>query len=289
MPELPEVETVRLDLKEALVGKSFKDIVVFGFKNIFPSKLSFKRKLLDKRIADIKRRGKLLIIELDDLDLYFLIHLKMTGQLIYQEIVGGHSLSDVSKLKAVGGKLPNRYTRAYFVFNDKSVLYFNDLRKFGYLKLVSQAELEAILERNYGPEPLSLELTEDYLINLVKKHSINIKALLLNQQKIAGLGNIYVDEALFLSGILPQRSANSLKRKEAVLLFEAINKVIKKAIKSKGTTFNSFVDGKGNKGNYSQHLKVYGRFKQKCLVCQFEIKKVKLAGRGTHYCPKCQK
>lgn len=289
MPELPEVETVRLDLKKSLVTKKFKEIIVLDFKNIFPSKAFFKKKLLAKEIVDIQRRGKLLIIKLDHLDSYFLIHLKMTGQLIYQDIVGGHSLSELSKLKAIGGKLPNRFTRAYFVFNDNSILYFNDLRKFGYLKLVNQLELDDLLVKNYGPEPLSLEFTPEYLINLVKNHSINIKALLLSQQKIAGLGNIYVDEALFLSHILPYRSAKSLKTKEVNLLFKAINGIIKKAIESKGTTFNSFVNAKAKKGNYSQYLKVYGRFKQKCFRCQTEIKKIKLAGRGTHYCPECQK
>jgi formamidopyrimidine-DNA glycosylase len=288
MPELPEVETVRLDLKTVLVGKVFKEIVVINFKNIFPSSLIFKKRLLNKKIVDIKRRGKLLIIELDN-NSYFLIHLKMTGQLIYENIFGGHSLSDSSQLEAVGGKLPNRFTRAYFSFNDKSVLYFNDLRKFGYLKLVNEAELLSILKQNYGPEPLSKEFSLDYLSSLLKKSQLSIKALLLNQKKIAGLGNIYVDEALFLSNIKPTRKTMSLKKDEIVKLFKVINGLIKKAIKNRGTTFSNFVDGQGNKGNFSYYLKVYGREKLDCFICKSKIQKIKLAGRGTHYCPQCQK
>ncbi len=289
MPELPEVETVRRDLKQALATKVFTEIKVFDFKNIFPSENFFKKKLLNKEIVDIKRRGKLLIVELADSNYSLLIHLKMTGQLIYKEIIGGHSLSNVSKLEAFGGHLPNRFTRVAFVFNDKSILHFNDLRKFGYLKIVKQIELDDILEKNYGPEPLSPSFTVEYLIDLFKKHQISIKALLLNQTKIAGLGNIYVDEALFLSGIRPERRANSLKRREVLSLFKTVNEIIKKAILKRGTTFSSFVDGQGKRGNFSQHLKVYGRGGQECLVCRSEIKKIKLAGRGTHYCPKCQK
>lgn len=287
MPELPEVETVRLDLRAVLLGKKIKSLFIVDFKNIFPSLNLFKKKLLGKTIVDIERKGKLLIFKLNDLNL--LVHLKMTGQLIYQDIVGGHSLSNDSREKAVGGKLPNRFTRAYFVFNDDSTLYFNDLRKFAYLKIVDNSELSTLLQKNYGLEPLSPSFDQNYLLNLAAKHRINIKALLLNQQKIAGLGNIYVDEALFLSRILPFRPANSLKKKEVSLLFEAINEVISKAIKNKGTTFNTFVDAKGKVGNYSQYLKVYGRPKQACLVCKTEIKKMKLAGRGTHYCPQCQR
>ncbi len=288
MPELPEVETVRLDLKTVLVGKVFKEIVVINFKNIFPSSLIFKKRLLNKKIVDIQRRGKLLMIELDN-NSYFLIHLKMTGQLIYENIVGGHSLADSSQLEAVGGKLPNRFTRVYFVFNDKSVLYFNDLRKFGYLKLVNEAELLSILKQNYGPEPLSKEFSLDYLSSLLKKSQLSIKALLLNQKKIAGLGNIYVDEALFLSNINPSRKADSLKKGEIAKLFKVINGLIKKAIKNRGTTFSNFVDGQGNKGNFSRYLKVYGRDKLECFICKSKIQKIKLAGRGTHYCPQCQK
>lgn len=291
MPELPEVETIRRDLS-ALIGKKIIALNIINPKTASHSAAFFASALVGKKLVEIERRGKLLILVFPR-DLFLLIHLKMTGQLIYQsknkKIVGGHSLAVGSYEKSVGGELPNKHTRAVFYFSGGGELFFNDLRKFGYLKLVNGAALKEILEKGYGPEPLTPEFTASRLKEILKTKKTNIKAVLLNQKFIAGLGNIYVDESLFAAKIRPTRLANSLKPKEVEKLFKEINKLIKKAIEYRGTTFSNYVDSKGQKGNFSSLLKVYGKSKSACPVCGTDILKIKLAGRGTHYCPNCQK
>jgi formamidopyrimidine-DNA glycosylase len=291
MPEMPEVETIRRDLS-ALLGKKITALKILSPKSASHSAAFFEKSLLGNKLIKVDRRGKLLILSISN-GLFLLIHLKMTGQLIYQsknlKVVGGHSLSSGSYEKSVGGKLPNKHTRAIFNFSSGGVLYFNDLRKFGYLKLVKKDELEKILKNNYGPEPLSSEFTAEKLKKIFKTRKTNIKAVLLNQKLISGLGNIYVDEALFAAKIRPTRPANKIKPKEIERLVKETNKLIKFAIKHRGTTFSNYVDSKGKKGNFSQFLKVYGRGKEKCLVCGNPIIKIKIAGRGTHYCQNCQK
>ncbi len=291
MPELPEVETIKRDLS-VLIGKKIKALEILSPKTASSSEAFFKKVLVGKSLLKIERRGKLLMFFFKN-DHILLVHLKMTGQLIYQsgknKIIGGHSLASGNYEKSVGGALPNKHTRAVFHFTGSSDLYFNDLRKFGYLKLVKQTELDELLRKNYGPEPLTPEFSAMNLEKILSTRRIAIKAALLNQKLIAGLGNIYVDEVLFASKINPFRPANKVKPLEIKkIIFEA-NKIIKKAILNRGTTFNNYVDSKGKKGNYSKFLKVYGRGKEGCLICGQPILKVKLAGRGTHYCQNCQK
>lgn len=291
MPELPEVETIRRDLG-ALVGKKIIALNIISPKTASHPAAFFKKMLVGKKLINIERRGKLLIFVFPG-DLFLLIHLKMTGQLIFQsktkKIVGGHSLAAGSYEKSVGGKLPNKHTRAIFYFSGGGELFFNDLRKFGYLKLVDREELKKIIEKNYGPEPLTPEFTISRFKEILKGKKTNIKAVLLNQKFLAGLGNIYADESLFAAGIRPMRPANKLTAEEIAKLFKEINKLIKKAIAYRGTTFSNYVDSKGQKGNFSQHLMVYGRGGKPCVICGEPISKVKVAGRGTHYCPNCQK
>ena len=217
----------------------------------------------------------------------------MTGQLIYlakdSQVSGGHSLSSHSFEKAVGGELPNKYTRVIISFSDKSNLFFNDLRKFGYMKLVNQAELDAFIFKNYGPEPLDNNfILSDFITTLKKRHR-NIKSVLLDQKIVAGLGNIYVDEVLFAAGVRPMRLASELNKGEVTKIFQVIPKILTLSIKHRGTTFSNYVDSKGKRGNFSSLLQVYGRGKEKCLKCSSAIIKTKIAGRGTHYCPHCQK
>jgi formamidopyrimidine-DNA glycosylase len=294
MPELPEVETLKTGLEKLVLNKKIKEIKILSPKIAVPSAVFLEKTLKNKKIKRIDRRGKLLIFNIEK-DLYLLIHLKMTGQLIYvsrnDKLLGGHSLTKkrerISFDNSIGGKLPNKYTRAIFSFADNSNLYFNDLRKFGYLKIVSQKELDKLLLNNYGPEPEDINFK--YLKESLKNRSVSIKAYLLNQKNIAGLGNIYVDESLFLSGIKPDRLISSLKESEIEKLVKEIKKIIKKAIKYRGTTFSDFRDVKGDKGNFSKFLQVYGREGENCYICNSKIKKIKLAGRGTHFCPSCQK
>lgn len=291
MPELPEVETIRRDLG-VLIGKKIIALDLLSPKTASHSAAFFKKNLLQQKLKEIKRRGKLLIFSFAN-GYFLLVHLKMTGQLIYEsksaKIVGGHSLSSGSYEKSVGGRLPNKHTRAIFDFSSGDRLFFNDLRKFGYLKLVLKDELVKILKNNYGPEPLTPEFSALALERIFKNRKTNVKAILLNQRLIAGLGNIYVDEALFAARISPERIASNVSKAESKLLAGEINKLIKKAIENRGTTFNNYVDSQGKKGNFSNLLKVYGRSREKCLVCGQLILKHKLAGRGTHYCPNCQK
>lgn len=293
MPELPEVETVRRDLANHLIGNRFQAIKVINFKNVAPTATFLAKFLKSKKIEDVRRRGKLLIIDLENNDYHLLFHLKMTGQLIFTNenriIGGGHSLANQLSIEAVGGTLPNKHTRAYFRFDNNSYLFFNDLRKFGYIKLASQEELVQILRNNYGPEPMDREFNFAYLRDILKNRRRPIKALILDQKLIAGLGNIYADEALFRAGIMPAKNGGTLAKVEIERLLVAIKEVIVKAIKYRGTTFNNYVDGEGKQGNYSAFLQVYGRKGQNCFKCQRKILKIKLAGRGTHYCAYCQK
>ncbi|MDI3496387.1 MAG: formamidopyrimidine-DNA glycosylase [Patescibacteria group bacterium] len=298
MPELPEVETIRRDLIDYVKGKKIKSVTILNKKTVRNKAVFFVNYLRNRKIIEINRRGKLLIITLEKKkkekeNKFLLIHLKMTGQLIFvqgkKSIAGGHSLSKESFSKAVGGALPNKHTRVIFTFVGNSFLYFNDLRLFGYLEIVSSEKVEQIKVNNYGPEPLSSDLTVSYLKTLLKNRTSCIKALMLNQKIIAGLGNIYVDEALFLAGIKPQRPGKSLKTKEIERLIISINSVITKAIDNRGTTFNNYVDSHGEKGNFTKLLQVYGRQGEICFRCGKIIEKCRLAGRGTHYCPNCQK
>lgn len=292
MPELPEVETVRQDLNERLVGQRFLKVDIYDFKNVAPSAIFLAKNLVGLKIKEFSRRGKLLIVNFSKSDFKLLIHLKMTGQLIYQDkkglLAGGHSLSEVSFKDSVGGDLPNRYTRVVFELSS-SKLFFNDLRKFGYIKLIKEEELKRVLQIAYGPEPFDKEFSLKFLKDLLSRHKISIKALLLKQDAIAGLGNIYVDESLFLAKIKPNRLCGSIKDDEIRSLRLAIRKVLKQAIKKRGTTFSDFVDLRGSKGNFSEDLKVFNRQGKKCFKCRNEIKKIKVAGRGTHFCSFCQK
>lgn len=293
MPELPEVETLRLDLEKVILNKKIISLEVLSPKTAKNGAAFFKKNIVSKKIKSVSRRGKLLIFELSSADSFLLAHLMMTGQFIFLEkdkkIVGGHSIKDGDFFAAIGGPLPNKHTRVIFHFEDDGVLFFNDMRKFAYLKMVNREELDFILLNNYGPEPLTAELNTDYLIKTFKSRKRSIKSVLLDQKIIAGLGNIYVDEALFLAGIRPERRANDIKEEELELLIKSINKVISQSLKHRGTTFKDFRDAKGNKGNFSNLLKVYGRGGKKCYKCGNEISKVKVAGRGTHYCSVCQK
>lgn len=291
MPELPEVETIRRDLNTKVIGKKITDVEILSAKSAHNPAAFFRKKLVGSSFKSINRRGKLLIFRLDK-DTFLLIHLRMTGQLVYvnrkEQLAGGHSLSKKSLRAAVGGDLPNRFTRIIINFGKKSNLFFNDLRKFGYLKIVDKKQLDDILENNYGIEPLLDNFTWLNFKNLFSNRRSNIKALLLNQRIIAGLGNIYVDESLFLAGINPHRLGNSLTDKELRKLYQVIPRVIKRAIDYRGTTFSDYIDSSGKKGNFSNKLKVYGRGGKACVKCGQKIKKVKLAGRGTHYCSRCQ-
>jgi formamidopyrimidine-DNA glycosylase len=286
MPELPEVETVRRDLQKHIAHKTIDRLTLSHTKVIRPTHARLKKVLIGNVIAGVDRVGKLLIIQLTRGDEVVLVHLKMTGQLIYRDkktvIAGGHSLSESIQ------SLPNKHTRAIIHFTDGSELFFNDMRLFAYLTLADEKELIRV-KSTYGIEPGTAAFTKEAFQNIFVRRTAPVKAVLLNQKLIAGVGNIYADEACFLAHIRPMRRANTLTKKEIDQLWAATEKVIVLGIEKRGTTFNHFVDGDGNKGGFLPFLRVYGRAGESCKKCKTPIVKTHSAGRGTHYCPTCQK
>lgn len=288
MPELPEVETIRLDLEKVLVGATIADVTVRLPKLVRSNYRSFRRLLRGRSIEGIARRAKLLIFSLSGTDTSLLVHLKMTGQLIYRHgshlIAGGHSQTPMSV-----DDVPNKYSHLWWSFTNGSQLYFNDLRQFGYVQLVSGQELEDILSA-YGVEPLSSVFTVERLGKVLHDRRINVKQVLLDQTVIAGLGNIYVDEACFYAGVKPTRQSNRLSDAEIKRLHRGIRHILQLSIKHRGTTFNNYRDAHGQRGDFIRRLKVYGRAGEVCRRCRVEkIQKTKIAGRGTHYCSNCQR
>ena len=288
MPELPEVETVRMQLLDKVVGKTIKGVEVFHNKSVGDDE-SIEDRLVGKKIAHIDRVGKLMIFSFTkEKDLFMLAHLKMTGQFFYVEdgevaTGGGHSMSE-SDMK----DLPGRHTRVAFYFKDGSVLYFNDMRIFGYVKL-SDAAGVAHARAGFGPEPIAADFDVEYFTEKLKKRSIAVKAALLDQKFVAGLGNIYVDEALWRAKVRPTRPSNKVTKKEAAAIAAASRAVMLESIAVGGTTFQNFKDTKGENGNFKDFLQVFGKQGAPCPRCGSTIEKIRVAGRGTHFCPNCQK
>ena len=286
MPELPEVETIRRDLQRALKEKQIEKVQVRKEKMVRGSARSFLRRLKGKKVEGVRRRGKLLIFNLSE-GCYLLIHLKMTGQLIYvsgkKTVAGGHSQKAMET-----ESLPNNYSHIIFHFTDGSHLYFNDMRQFGFTALVNDVSRKQI-EAQYGVEPLSSAFSVNKLSEILNGRKSSLKSTLLNQKLIAGLGNIYVDEACFYAGVLPSRMAGTLTDTEIKKLHRGIKYVLKQALIYRGTTFNNYRDAQGKSGDYVRRLKVYGRAGRMCTRCRNNvIKRSKVGQRGTAYCPACQ-
>jgi formamidopyrimidine-DNA glycosylase len=295
MPELPEVETIRRDLSKKIIGKKITNVLV-NRKNMIPGMTAknFVDNLKGVSIKKIDRVGKLLIFNLKTKDSstkltaskFLLMHMKMTGQLIYCDngscTAGGHDFPKVDKL-------PNKYSHIIYYFADGSRLFFNDIRTFGYARIVNQKGLNEILQE-FGIEPLRSKFTVDNLADIFKNRKTNVKNVLMNQKLIAGIGNIYADEILWDAKIKPTRIANKLTGQDIKNILIASNKIIKKAIEWRGTTFSNYVDGNGKKGNFTRLLKVYQKDGEQCPRCKnVKIKKIKVGQRGTHFCNKCQK
>jgi formamidopyrimidine-DNA glycosylase len=287
MPELPEVETVRLQLLHKILGRRLKQVQVFKPKSVANNE-QFAEILKGKSFSHIDRIGKLLIFHFaKEDDLFLLAHLKMTGQFFFLDkdgvSGGGHSqsLADIREL-------PGKHTRIAFYFTDGSSLYFNDMRMFGYMKIATTQEVQQAKAR-FGQEPIADDFDTELFATTLKRRKTPIKAALLDQTFIAGLGNIYVDEALFAAAVRPTRRADKVTKKEAYAIAQASGTVMKKAIAVGGTTFQHFADTDGERGNYSDYLQVFGKQNTPCPKCQSLIKKIRVAGRGTHYCPTCQK
>jgi formamidopyrimidine-DNA glycosylase len=284
MPELPEVETIVCDLNKKLKNKKIISVEILD-KKVFHLAKSDLKNVVSKKIKAVKRRAKMIIFDLGDYLL--MIHLKMTGQLVYKTknflIAGGHPIINQAK------ELPNKFTRVIFKFNDKGILYFNDVRRFGWIKLISKNNFFKF-NNELGLEPLEKDFTLDFFKNFLShKSKTSIKQALLEQKYVVGIGNIYADESLFAAGIKPFRKVETLSAAEIKKLWRVIPKILKYAIKHRGTSFNDYVDAQGETGNFIKYLKVYGRAGERCKKCSGVIKKMKLGGRGTHWCDKCQK
>ena len=275
MPELPEVETVRRSLEEKLRGLTIIDAGVY-LEKIIKEPVSvdtFKEIVIGKKIERLDRIGKYLLLHLSD-SYVIVIHLRMTGQLLYAA-----QYEDITKHTHIIFKLDNDYQ-----------LRFVDIRQFGTIYLLKEDELKTIKGlAALGPEPLSEDFTVALLSEKLSKKTKKIKQVLLDQDVVAGLGNIYADEVLFDSGILPDRRANTLTEDEINKLYQSIVQVIKEAISHRGTSFRDYVDGDGEKGGHQDYLQVYRRTDQPCSRCQCHIKREKIAGRSSHFCPGCQK
>lgn len=288
MPELPEVETLRRDLTRTILGKTIKSVTVNWPKMILPfSATTFNLGLRGKKVLSIDRRAKVLVLSLSGKK-FLIIHLKMTGQLIFRPrhgklVVGGHPQQDGTE------HLPNKYTHVIINFRDGSTLFFNDLRKFGWIRLVNENQIGE-LSKSFGVEPLHRDFTFKKFESILKRYpSRKIKQLLTDQALIAGIGNIYADESCFYAKILPARRVDSLTKQEIKLLFYHIPKVLKFSISKKGTSFSDYVQLDGKQGRMVKWLLVYNKTGQPCTVCGTPIKKIKLNSRGTHFCPRCQK
>lgn len=287
MPELPEVETITLGLRKKIIGKKIEQVKIIDPNVISSDEKSFLRQVLGKKIKTISRRAKMIVTELSE-NKFLLIHLKMTGQLVYAPrigkiVAGGHSINNISHT------LPNKFTRLIFIFNNQSKLYFNDVRRFGWIKLIDKDALKKIYS-DFGVEPLTKDFTLDKFKEILShKKNTAVKSALMDQKYLAGLGNIYSDEVLFAARIKPTRIVKTLAMAEIKKLWEAIPRVLRYSIKYRGTSFNDYVDAEGGKGNFVKYLKVYGRGGKDCYGCRGRIKRIKIGGRSSHFCDFCQK
>ncbi len=273
MPELPEVETIKQDLETQVVGKEISKIEIRlpRMTRKHHSQKEVQKKVEGRTILSLERRGKFLLFHLDSANI-IVLHLGMTGQLLHST---PQSPVEIDK-----------YSHVIFHLDSDEALVFRDIRQFGKVYITGKTQLEK--ELDLGPEPLSPTFTEEDLASILNR-TTKIKQLLMDQKRIAGIGNIYSDEILFEAGIHPLRPANSLTQKENHRLFTAIQNVLKEGIEFRGTSVDTYVDVSGRKGGMQNRRRIYRRTGEPCLQCGKPVQKIKIGGRSTHFCPKCQK
>lgn len=287
MPELPEVETVKRGLSGLVLGKQIMSVSTDWPKSFPNDQAMVDEFMLGAQILGVRRRGKALMIDLST-RYTLVIHLKMTGQLVYvdegERFGAGHPSDSLIT------RLPDNSTRVIVTFMDGSALYFNDQRKFGWVRLIPTLEIESMsFFAKLGPEPLEGMTTEDFIKRIRRRLNTSVKAALLDQTVIAGVGNIYADESLFAAGIHPARFVRQLNNTQLSRLFDELRAVLKLSIEKGGSTDKNYVDAKGQKGSYLTFARVFRREGQTCPIDGSIIIKTRVAGRGTHYCPICQK
>lgn len=286
MPELPEVETVRRGLHELIVGLTVKAVEHDTPKSFPNATHDVQEFLIGAEVTNVRRRAKVLLIDLST-DYTLVIHLKMTGQMVYRgKAVFGAGHPNESLI----GELPDRSTRVTLAFTDGSHLYFNDQRKFGWMRLMPTIEVPEIdFMKKVGPEPLESDfIAEEFAVRFKRRAKTSIKAALLDQTVVAGVGNIYADESLWGAKIHPKRLVGTVSQEEFALLYTELRAVMNLAIEKGGSTDKNYVNAEGRRGSYMDFARVFRREGQACPRCGTTIIKFKAAGRGTHICPVCQ-
>lgn len=278
MPEMPEVEIIVRGLNPFVEGRTITAIDIIQPTLIkYPDENTFIESLVNHRIIVASRRGKYIRLDLDN-DSKVIIHLRMTGKLL---------------CTPAGGEI-DKHACIIFQLDNGTSLIYADIRRLGTVELLTASELtnkDCGFCKGYftlGPEPLSQEFTPEYLRRITQKNRGKIKPLLLKQNYLAGLGNIYVDEALAIAKIHPERMALTITNAEISALYKAINKVISDGIADGGTTFRDYRNSSGERGHHQEHLYVYNRKGEPCKFCHTPIERIVVGGRGTHYCPQCQ-
>jgi len=286
MPELPEVETVRRGLSQLIIGKEIKSENHDTEKGFPNAPDDVKHFLIGASIIEVRRRAKVLMIDLST-GYSLLIHLKMTGQLVF---VGETRFGAGHPNDSLVNELPDKSTRVTLSFKDGSKLFFNDQRKFGWMKLLPTIEIPNIsFMQKVGPEPLSSDfMPNDFIQRLARRPKTNIKAALLDQSVVAGIGNIYADESLWGAKIHPKRLVSSLTEDEMKVLYTEMRAVMNLAVEKGGSSNHTYVNAEGKKGSYMDFARVFRREGLACPRCGTTIEKLRVAGRGTHICPFCQ-
>ena len=313
MPELPEVETVRAGLQRLIVGKTLQSVTHNAAKSFPNAPADVERFLIGASVVEVRRRAKVLLIELSS-KYSLLIHLKMTGQLVFvgkaaKQVAKNLQTLDDSAAKSLKlaessvrfgaghpnnsltGPLPDKSTRVIFDFTDGSKLYFNDQRKFGWVRLLPTVEIPQLdFFKKVGPEPLSSDFTWQVLRDrLMRRRNTNIKAAILDQSVVAGVGNIYADESLWGAKIHPATIVRDVSDNKVKALHKSLQEILRLAIAKGGSTDRTYVDAEGRRGSYLDFARVFRREGQPCPRCGTTIIKIRVAGRGTHICPKEQR
>lgn len=270
MPELPEVEIVTNTISSKILNK--KLVSIKALRRNIRYDLPKSLETVSGKISNIFRRAKYIVMEVEESNVFILIHLGMTGKLVYLDQVPENF---------------GKHDHVIFIFNDKSALAFNDYRRFGMVDVADDALNNKYLSK-LGIEPLSSDFSAQYLFNLAKQRSISIKQFIMDNQVVVGVGNIYACEALFYANISPHRPCNTIFLVDYAKLVCSIKKVLQQGIESGGSSIKDFVNINGESGKFQNNFKVYGRANQNCAICSHTIIRIKQSGRSSFYCPECQ-
>ncbi|MBU0613223.1 bifunctional DNA-formamidopyrimidine glycosylase/DNA-(apurinic or apyrimidinic site) lyase [Patescibacteria group bacterium] len=285
MPELPEVQTIVSDLNRKLKGHRIQKIWTDWPKSFYPSVVSVRKGISEKKIFGVRRRAKNILIDFAG-NMTLLVHLKMTGHLLYRS---SDWMKNASKDNPFNDPF-NQFIRTIFYLDKNMELAFSDLRRFGEIKLFKTSEENSVPRlKKLGPEPLSPSFTNTKFQKVMENKKGMLKSLLLNQNVISGIGNIYADEILWEAKLGPKKRVDSLTSKQIRNLHQSIRKILKKAVECRGTSISDYRDASGKKGSYQKIRRVYKRDGENCFRCETKLRRTKVNNRGTTFCPQCQK